>query len=107
VVLLASTGLAATIAYQNRDAGRCKRPYTDVRTCEVEKGEGLLLASFFTAAGLYVYGVWDARRAVRRSNVKRGLRIGSVEIAPLVIFSTASQAHALFELELLKVNGIL
>lgn len=97
LLLAGATGL--TFMYGFAD-GQCKRPYDDVRSCELEKNETLAAASFLTSLGLYAYSLWDAHRAVRRTNPQRNLGLGAFDVAPEVMFEHDPQGRTRIGLKL-------
>jgi hypothetical protein len=79
-IFLVGTAFAFSYAFSDP---RCKRPFDDVRSCELEeKNQFGLAASLIATAALYGFSVWDAHRAAHRTNVRRGLAVGVLEIRP-------------------------
>lgn len=78
----AGTGLAFMYGFGD---GRCKRPYTDVRTCETDKSETLSAASFVSAFVIYGVSIWDAHRAARRTNAKRAADPSTALTSPRIV----------------------
>ena len=79
LLFMGAAGLAFAYGFSD---GQCKRPYTDVRTCELDKNETLAGISLATALGIYAFSAWDAHRAVRRTNARRGVAIGPLTLSP-------------------------
>lgn len=78
-LLLMGTGALAW-GYAFSD-GQCKRPYTDVRTCELEKNDRLAGISLAAGLGIYAFSAWDAHRAVKRTNARRKRAVGSLNVS--------------------------
>ena len=80
--------------------GQCKRPYTDVRTCELDKNETLGGISLAAALGIYAFSAWDAHRAVKRTNARRRSVVGSLNVSTGVAVSPVPQPTAYLRVEL-------
>ncbi len=101
LLLAGATGLSFMYGLSD---GQCKQPYTDVRTCELEKNESLAEASLIAAFALYAFSLWDAHDAARRANARRGLSLGVYEAAPTWILgiSRTTQPYLGLGVELRK-----
>lgn len=78
LVFMSTAGLAFAYGFSD---GQCKRPYTDVRTCELEKNETVAGISLAAALGIYAFSAWDAHRAVKRTNARRRSVVGSLNVS--------------------------
>lgn len=99
LLLMGTTGLAFAYGFSD---GQCKRPYTDVRTCELDKNETLAGISLVAALGLYAYSVWDAPRAVKRANGRRGRVVGSLMASTRLAVTPIPRAAAYLGVELAR-----
>lgn len=97
-LLLMGTGALAW-GYAFSD-GQCKRPYTDVRTCELEKNETLAGISMAAALGVYAFSAWDAHRAVKRTNARRTRVVGYFSVAAALAASPVPRPTGFLKIEL-------
>ena len=89
-LIMASAGLAFGYGFAD---GRCKRPSTDPRTCESDKNASLAAASMLTAFAIYGFGMWDAHKAVQRTNERRrraALGAAGLDPAPRLLVTPAA-----------------
>lgn len=97
LLLMGAAGLAFAYGFSD---GQCKRPYTDVRTCELDKNETLAGISLAGALGIYAYSAWDAHRAVKRANARRGRVVGSLNVSTRLVISPIPRPAAYLGVEL-------
>lgn len=102
LLLMATAGLAFAYGFSD---GQCKRPYTDVRTCELDKNETLAGISLATALGIYAFSAGDAHRAARRANAGRGLVIGPLIASPELMISSIVRPRAYAGVEFTYRSG--
>ncbi|HEU4747674.1 MAG TPA: DUF6677 family protein [Gemmatimonadaceae bacterium] len=101
LLVMGTSGLAFAYGFSD---GQCKRPYTDVRTCELDKNETLAGISLAAALGIYAFSAWDAHRAVKRTNARRGRVVGYFNVSSGLAVSSVPRPTTRLRVELSRVR---